>query len=310
MPQDSAQALPRHVLDPGIGMTERIVSLADGRRMRAVLGGSAPGPLVVFEAGMGAPAGSWIAVQRSVSARARTLSYDRAGYGGSDPDEHERTLARMVDDLTELLDQLDETVELILVGHSWGGPIIRLFADRHPERVAGIVFVDATVAEVITQTMAKRSAQLYQAMSWMARAHLTGVLKRIMLHGAKPGLTQADLDIIVRDVASVGALQAGCQEAAQIASSVPILRRLEATGTPRVPVVCMQAGRVDRGTAKLRPVFNQTAADLMAAAPRGRIVVVARSGHLIPQECPPAVTAEILAVIDDAARSSTAPVAD
>ena len=89
---------------------------------------------------MSAPAASWIHTQREISAHARTLSYDRAGYGGSDVDPHDRTLSRIVDDLTALLDALGEKEPVVLVGHSWGGPIMRLFADRSPERVRETIF--------------------------------------------------------------------------------------------------------------------------------------------------------------------------
>ena len=145
-------------LHPGSGLTERLIALPDGRRLRAIVAGEGAGPLVVFEAGMSAPAASWVHTQREVSAFARTLSYDRAGYGGSDVDPHERTLERIVEDLTSLLDALGETSPVVLVGHSWGGPILRLFASQHPQRVAGLVFVDATVAE----GMSERNARLLQ----------------------------------------------------------------------------------------------------------------------------------------------------
>src|SRR5690348_7809146 len=153
-------------LCPGTGLREQQVALPDGRRLRAVLAGDADGPLVVFEAGMSAPAASWIHTQREVSSRARTLSYDRAGYGGSDVDPHERTLERIVDDLTALLDAQGETAPVVLVGHSWGGPILRLFAERSPDRVAGLVFVDATVVEVMPDRKSTRLNSSHPSISY------------------------------------------------------------------------------------------------------------------------------------------------
>src|SRR5699024_5748001 len=134
-------------LDPGAGLTERMVTLPDGRRLRTVVSGTQPGPLVVFEAGMSAPAACWVHVQREISCHAPTLAYDRAGYGGSDVDAGHRTLDRMASDLADLLDAVQGTAPVVLVGHSWGGPIIRTFAARHPDRVAGLVLVDSSVAE-------------------------------------------------------------------------------------------------------------------------------------------------------------------
>lgn len=286
-------------LDPGQGLTEQFVVLPDRRRLRAVTGGSGNGPLVVFEAGMSAPAASWVHTQREISARTRTMSYDRSGYGASDRDPDNRTLERIVDDLTALLDGLGETSPVVFVGHSWGGPVIRLFADRHAHRVAGLVFVDATIAEIMPERNAKLLGWSFAVMSVVARMggkHL--IMKLTMTHGPSPQISKADLDIMTRDYACAQAMRAGRREAAQIIPALATLRRLQAAGTPNVPTICLQAGRVERGMKKARPVFNEGAADLMAAVPNGRVVIVEEAGHLLPQENPAAVREAILEILD------------
>ncbi len=288
-------------LEPGSGLAQRLVELPDGRRIRTVVAGEGSGPLVVFEAGMSAPAASWVHTQREVSGRARTLSYDRAGYGGSDIDPHDRTLERIVDDLTAVLDGLGETSPVVLVGHSWGGPIIRLFAHRHPDRVAGLIFVDATVAETMPERNAKLAARAFRVMSVLTRLGGRRLILRISLpQGASPELSESDLAIMTRDYACAQAMRAGRREAAQIIPALPTMRRLQAQGTPDVPTVCLQGGRIDRGMARTRPLLNQTAAELMSAAPKGRVVIVEEAGHLIPQECPAAVREAILEVVEAA----------
>lgn len=289
----------QRALDPGAGLADRLATLPDGRRIRFVTAGDAPGPLVVFEAGMSAPAASWIHTQREVSLRARTLSYDRAGYGGSDVDPQPRTLERLTDDLTSLLDAIGETAPVLLVGHSWGGPILRLFADRHPERVAGLVFVDASLGEAMTPAAARTTARSLRVMQLLARAGGGRLIERLALpDGGSPEISRADMAILMRDHACARAMRAGAREASQIGAAVPLMLDLQAAGTPDVPTVCLQGGRVDRGMATLRPLLNETAAALMAAVPRGRVVVVDDAGHLIPQECPAAVRDAILDVLD------------
>jgi pimeloyl-ACP methyl ester carboxylesterase len=289
-------------LDPGQGLTEQLVTLPDGRRLRTVVAGDGNGPLVVFEAGMSAPAASWVHTQREISAHTRTLSYDRAGYGGSDPDPQDRTLERIVHDLTGLLDTLGETQPVVLVGHSWGGPIIRLFAEQHPHRVAGLVFVDATLVEVMPARNATLIAASFAVMSMLARLGGKSLIMKVGLpHGMSPEISSADVDIMVRDYACVQAMRAGRREAAHIVPAIATMRRLQSTGTPDVPTICLQAGRVDRGMKKSRPMFNRTAGELMAAVPNGRTIVVDAAGHLLPQEQPAAVREAILDVVNAAA---------
>ena len=285
-------------LDPGAGLAERLVRLPDGRTLRAVVAGDAPGPLVVFEAGLSAPAASWVHTQREVSAHARTLSYDRAGYGGSDVDPADRTLERIVDDLAAMLDALDERDPVVLVGHSWGGPILRVFADRFPERVAGLVFVDATIVEVMPERSARLAARSFAVLTLLARLGGTGLLKKITVsHPVSPEISQADVDILWRDYACARAMRAGHREAQHILAALPTMKRLQEAGTPDVPVAAVNGGRVDRGMKALRPVFNAATEQLVTGTAQGRFVVVPEAGHLVPQECPGPVRDAVLDVV-------------
>ncbi|MEU0797359.1 alpha/beta hydrolase [Amycolatopsis sp. NPDC005961] len=288
---------PGH-LDPGAGLTEAFVALPDGRRLRSVTAGEGDGPLVVFEAGMSAPAASWVHTQREIGARTRTVAYDRAGYGGSDPDPRDRTIERLADDLAGLLDGLGETRPVVLVGHSWGGPVIRLLAERRPHRVAGLVFVDATVAELVSGRGARILSWSFGALTVLARFGGRNLVAKLTQPRFSGAIAESDVDVILRDYACARAMRAGRREAAQVVPALATMRRLQAAGTPAVPTICLQAGRVDRGMSRTRPRFNRVAAELMAAVPDGRVVVVEDTGHLIPQENPAVVREAILEIVD------------
>jgi len=113
-----------------------------GRRLALTCSGSGS-PSVVLETGLGAESADWAAVQRGVEGFARVCRYDRAGRGASDPAPSPRTAADLADDLRYLLWAGGVPAPYVLVGHSLGGLLARVFAQRYAGEVAGIVLVDS-----------------------------------------------------------------------------------------------------------------------------------------------------------------------
>ncbi len=100
-------------------------------------------PAVVLESGIAGSSVSWLYVEEQVSAFARVVSYDRAGLGWSQPGTGPRTLEQITLELRTLLQKAGIPAPYILVGHSFGGLMVRYFAAAYPAEVAGIVLVDA-----------------------------------------------------------------------------------------------------------------------------------------------------------------------
>lgn len=100
-------------------------------------------PTVILEAGMGDFSVEWSLVQPGVSSFARVCSYDRAGDGWSDLGPHPRTMHQIVYELHTLLENGGVKPPLVLVGHSYGGWLVRLYASIYPADVAGMVLVEA-----------------------------------------------------------------------------------------------------------------------------------------------------------------------
>lgn len=121
-----------------------LVRLPDGRRINMRCQGSGK-PVVLFEGGFGAQSLAWSRVQPLVARSHRACSYDRAGYGQSDPGPLPRDGASIARDLDEGLRAANIAGPFVLVGHSTGGLYMRLFADRRPGEIAGMVLADPSV---------------------------------------------------------------------------------------------------------------------------------------------------------------------
>ncbi len=111
-----------------------------GRKLHLLCSGQGS-PTVVLEAGASAFAIDWTPVQREVARTNRVCSYDRAGYGWSDPSTP-ATRATVAHDLHSLLELAGESPPYILVGASAGGLHVRHYTLEYPDQIAGMVLVD------------------------------------------------------------------------------------------------------------------------------------------------------------------------
>jgi pimeloyl-ACP methyl ester carboxylesterase len=126
---------------PQLKPVGRLVDLG-GHRLHVNCTGKGS-PTVVVENGLGDFSFDWTLVQSRVSGFARMCTYDRAGYAWSDPGPKPRTFSQLNLELHDALSKLGERGPFVLVGHSYGGPVMRNFAATYPHDVAGMVLVDA-----------------------------------------------------------------------------------------------------------------------------------------------------------------------
>jgi pimeloyl-ACP methyl ester carboxylesterase len=151
----------------------RMIDIA-GCRLHARVEGDGNTP-VVFEAGFASSSVNWMVVQPQVAGFATTCCYDRAGLGWSDPAQGTFDAPRMVASLVTLLDKLNLPGPYVLVGHSYGGLLVRLFAERYPGKVAGLVLVDPILAcewahpDLAHARVIQRAARIAGSGAWFAR---------------------------------------------------------------------------------------------------------------------------------------------
>ncbi len=108
-------------------------------------------PAVILESGATDSSRQWTKVQPEVAHTTRVCSYDRAGFGWSDPSTMPRSARQMATELHTGLMKAGVDPPYILVGHSFGGLITQIFASLYPEEVAGVVLDDSVHPDEIAK---------------------------------------------------------------------------------------------------------------------------------------------------------------
>ena len=278
------------------------------------------GPTVVLEGGAMAPGLAWEPVQRRVAAFARVVSYDRAGLGWSDPSRRPRTAPEMADELRALLDAGEVPGPYVLVGHSLGGTIVRVFAAAYPERVAGLVLLDASHEDQFTRA----PRELRDFMAGMSRRMpaLLGLLRLLVRGGIvalRPSLVPAamgplpaeTLDAIrARVAATPSVIAAMADEMRSLEASNDAVRGLAIRSLGPIPLTVISHGRPEGVPPQFGPevaaAYESLWQELQVAqstlSPLGRRAVADGVGHNVPTEAPELVADAIRAMLDEARR--------
>jgi pimeloyl-ACP methyl ester carboxylesterase len=130
----------------------QFVQAEPARRLHYVCSGSGD-PLVLFEVSGFSNAMSFAEARAGLAQRTRVCSYDRVGIGWSDRAPSTVPVSMLSKDLGLLLDELSPRVPAILVASSIGGVPAEFFARQHPERVAGLVFLDAGNSQALRDAL-------------------------------------------------------------------------------------------------------------------------------------------------------------
>lgn len=117
------------------------VPVADAE-MSLYISGSGPQVIALVSGGFGGDHRAWMTVQPKLTKFGRVVSYDRLGSGASTRSKRPRVASNFVDELRQGLKDAGLQPPYLLVGHSYGGAMVRLFASRYPKEVLGLVLVD------------------------------------------------------------------------------------------------------------------------------------------------------------------------
>jgi pimeloyl-ACP methyl ester carboxylesterase len=139
-------AAPASPSDASFAQASQWVAIGERRlHLRCMGSGS---PTILLEAGLGGDSSGWVFVQPRLAQATRVCSYDRAGYYFSDPGPLPRTAAAAVDDLHRMLEAASIRAPILLVGHSLGGLLARLYAATYPADVVGLALLDPVLDDI------------------------------------------------------------------------------------------------------------------------------------------------------------------
>lgn len=185
-------------------------------------------PVVIIEAGLGDWSTSWGAfVQPVVAQTTRVCTYDRAGMGWSEAGPMPRDAMQHSGELQALLHGAQIPGPYIMVGHSMGGLIVRVFAGQHASEVAGMVLIDSMNPDQLRpaqadQTKTHSHSEPFSLQARLARFGIARLLVKIpQIAPALPPNMAAYYPLYIREQSlqttaneAQGMIAAGVQSAA------------------------------------------------------------------------------------------------
>jgi pimeloyl-ACP methyl ester carboxylesterase len=294
--EQASRARDRHLPLPG-----RMIDM-DGYRLHLTDDGTG-GPTVMILHGAGDCSFSWMYVRRQLAPTARVLSYDRPGMGASPASGQAPDPVRTVEELHKVLERSGAPGPYVLVGHSLGGLIARLYAHRYPDEVAGIVFVDSSHEALLQDKPFLASLKALAVMAKIMRAlSVVGVPRLLASLGVMP-MYAAERKYYVQQLSPTEyrQWQAAClgnfspAAAAELLSAVPLMeaaaRAMSPTQFGDMPVAVLN-------NPSFGPAWSEKGRELASRSTNATHKTSDRPGHSLQMPRPELVLEAVGHVLD------------
>lgn len=282
--QDAAQFYP-----PG-----KLIDLG-GYRLHLYCTGEG-GPTVVLEHGHRATYLDWYRVQPELAKFTRVCSYDRAGYGWSDPSPHDRTPSVMSDELHSALRAAGERPPYVLVGHSFGAMDAIMFAHKFRDEVLGVVLVDGSTPDTLHRA-------LLRTRLWLRMMQLTmpfGLPRwRGWCGGGPPDIAKVKQALTCRSQAFATILR----EDSAFPIAGPEVRTISSLGS--VPIVVIARDPAMGNNADFEADHAQQQRDITKLSMKSRFVVAGGSGHDVPLVRPDTIVEAVKSLLKPQAQAGS-----
>ncbi len=264
-------------------------------------------PTVILEAGMGNYSLFWAYVQPEVAKYTRVCSYDRAGYGWSELGPHPRTASAEVEELHTLLVNANIQGPYVLVGHSLGGMLVRVYAHTYPDEMVGMVLVDSYHEErpIRLPVLAKANQEAvgqFRMFDLLSSIGLMALAPQTIPNPGLPDEAYAQLQAIT---ATTGYFEMFLAELNTVEESSAEVRALNLTSLGNMPLIVLSAGHGD-AIVSLSDAENQQIwkelqveqSELVALSSDSKQIIAEQSGHFIQLDQPDLVIEAIREMMD------------
>jgi len=260
-------------------------------------------PTVILEAGLNDFFVSWSEVQPEVAKVTRVCSYDRAGLGWSEPSPYPRTSDVMAQELNTLLRNTGIEGPYILVGHSFGGIVVRQFAQQYPDQVVGMVLVDSAHEEQVKRLPFLKDTvngfvSQFRTLSTMSSFGLMALSPATIPNRGFPEQAYKQYQTVLATtsyfdgaIAESTAFYASALDAPQTLGKLPLI--VLSHGLPD-----QTSGITDGEQEQFEQEWMKMQRELANLSSNGRQVIAEKSGHYIQLDQPELVIESILTIAE------------
>jgi pimeloyl-ACP methyl ester carboxylesterase len=241
-------------------------------------------PAVVIDAGLADQLGKMRPLQERIARVTRVITYNRAGYGKSEPGPLPRHSGREAEELKALLEKVSVPGPYVLVGHSLGALNMQVFASRYPNTVAGMILLDPPPLSFIL-------GQEYRDLGLMA-GQMTAEWQAIADSAAQSvDAREKEKSALFRMIASEHREMFG--ETARLVAAVSTFGDM--------PLVVLAAGKPNPAFGEVAEKFQRYWIDqsraLSEKSAHGKFILVEGASHFIYLDAPELVAESILSVV-------------
>ncbi|MNK03946.1 haloalkane dehalogenase [compost metagenome] len=265
------------------------------------------GPTVVFETAFD-PAGhlQWYNIQKELPISYTSFSYDRSGILWSERGKNPKSGKKMAEELHLLLEKANVPKPYILVGHSFGGTLVRFFVHRYPKDVAGVILVDSQCPYDEKYLSPELFNMVNQGLpSGFLRFANTFGLARLMFKGMFPNEKKYEYQNSIMPALLYQSADAVLEEQDEMSAIKKEASKIKSFDN--IPLLVLTAADVKRYDSMIKDkklktemltAWSKMQKDFLLLSTDSRQILVPNSGHYINQEQPEVIVNSIAEIVD------------